>query len=99
MLIYIDETYKCYTEQKEGLTPIESSFFDNKCKEFIEIYRYVPEGATWTREDGQKFTGEMVTPYTDPTSAFAIQQTYDKIYNDAANYVAAYEAGVESVWI
>lgn len=99
MLVYIDKEYKCYTEEKDGLTQIEVPFFDNKCKEFIEVYRYVPENETWTRGDGYKFIGEMMAPHTDPTFAFAIQEAYDKIYNNAVDYITAYEAGVESAWV
>ena len=65
MTIYIDNDYKCHTSPGEGLTAIETDFFDGKCRQYIEGYRFVPAGETWTREDGQVFDGEMVAPWRD----------------------------------
>ena len=58
MTIYIDSDYKCYVSSAEGRRAIETGFFDGKCEEWIESYRFVPAGGTWTREDGEVFTGE-----------------------------------------
>lgn len=63
MLLYIDEEFKCHQTNEAGFIPVEISFFDGKSKSFIEGYRYIPAGESWTREDGQVFTGEMVTPW------------------------------------
>ena len=63
MKIYIDNDYKCHVSQGEGMTEIETSFFDNKAPEFIEGYRFVPAGETWTRGDGVQFQGEMIAPW------------------------------------
>ena len=76
MIIYIDIDYKCYTESAEDRTAVESAFFDGKCKTFIEGYRYVPQGQTWTREDGVVFAGEMVAPWKDYTGLAAAQAGY-----------------------
>ena len=65
MTIYIDNDYKCHVSQGEGMTEIETSFFDNKAPEFIEGYRFVPAGETWTRSDGVQFQGEMIAPWKD----------------------------------
>lgn len=65
MKIYIDNDYKCHVSQGEGMTEIETSFFDNKAPEFIEGYRFVPAGETWTRSDGVQFQGEMIAPWKD----------------------------------
>ena len=40
MTVYIDKDYKCHANQAEGLTPIETGFFDGKCDAFIEGYCY-----------------------------------------------------------
>ena len=63
MIIYIDNDYKCHTSQGEGLTAVETDFFDGKCRQYIEGYRFVPSGQSWTRENGEVFTGEMVAPW------------------------------------
>ena len=65
MKVYIDSAFKCHVGSGEGLTEVEVSFFDNKCDEFVEGYRFVPSGSTWTREDGVEFAGEMVSPWKD----------------------------------
>ena len=56
MTIYIDNDYKCHTSPADGLTAVETDAFDGKCRQFIEGYRFVPAGETWTRKDGQVFS-------------------------------------------
>ena len=65
MTIYIDSDYKCYTSASDGRKAVETNFFDGKCPEWIESFRFVPVGETWTREDGEVFIGEMVSPWKD----------------------------------
>lgn len=66
MKIYIDKDCRCYTEPAEGRREQESSFFDGRGKRFIEGYRFVPDGETWTRSDGTVFSGEMISPIENP---------------------------------
>lgn len=76
MKIYIDNTdYKVYTAPAEGRTEHEDSFFDNKCTNLVESYRYVPANETWTREDGEEFTG-MIAPWRDIRQYDGEQQQY-----------------------
>lgn len=75
MTIYIDSDYKCHTTEDDGYRAIETSFFDGKCPEWIESFRYVPEGETWTREDGEAFTN-MAAPWKDLGEAYAAQAAY-----------------------
>lgn len=64
--IYIDSDYRCHTSNHDGtFREVETNFFDGKCDEFIEGYRYVPDGENWTRNDGAMFTGEMIAPAVD----------------------------------
>ncbi len=76
MTIYIDNDYKCYVSAAEGRRAVETDFFNGKCPELIESYRFVPKGETWTREDGEAFTGEMVSAWKDPGEAYAAQAAY-----------------------
>lgn len=87
MTIYIDSDYKCYVSDAEGRRAVETDFFDGKCAEWIESYRFVTEGETWTREDGEEFRGEMVTPWKDLSEAYAAQVMYVTAQN--AQYEAA----------
>lgn len=75
MTIYIDSDFKCHVSAADGLSAIETDSFDGKCEEWIESYRLVPEGETWTREDGEVFTG-MVAPWKDLSDAYAAQVEY-----------------------
>ena len=75
MTIYIDNDYKCHASTGDGLTAVETGFFDGKCRQFIEGYRFVPFEQSWTREDGQVFHGEMVSPWRD----YAILSEFQKV--------------------
>ena len=87
MTIYIDNDYKCYISSTDGLRAIETNFFDGKCDEWIESFRFVPDGETWTREDGEVFNGEMITPWKGLGEAYAAQAAYLERQN--AQYEAA----------
>lgn len=65
MKVYIDDDFKCYTTPGYGRTEIDSNIFNGLCKEYIEGMRYVPEGRTWEREDGEKFSGPMLSPASE----------------------------------
>ena len=77
MEIYICSEYKCYTTEAEGRRAFEVPFFDGKCAAFIEGYRFIPEGETWTRVDGVEFSGEMIRPWKDVDVLAAYQEQYE----------------------
>lgn len=91
MTIYIDSDYKCHVSAAEGRRAVETNEFDGKCPEWIESYRFVPDGETWTREDGEVFKGEMVTPWKDLSDAYAAQTAYLERQN------AQYEAALSEI--
>ena len=91
MTIYIDSDYKCYVSDAEGRRAVETDFFDGKCPEWVESYRFVPDGYTWTREDGEIFKGEMVTPRKDLSEAYTAQTAYLERQN------AQYEAALSEI--
>lgn len=77
MTIYIDSEYKCHVLPGEGLREFDVPFFDGKCQTFIEGYRYVPDGETWTRADGEEFKGEMIAPWKNYTELYKAQLEYE----------------------
>lgn len=91
MTIYIDSDYKCHVSAAEGRRAIETNAFNGKCAEWIESYRFVPEGETWTREDGEEFRGEMVTPWKDLSEAYTARTVYLERQN------AQYEAALSEI--
>ena len=91
MKIYIDSEYKCHVSQGEGMTAVDTEFFDGKCRRFIEGYRFVPAGETWTREDGQVFSGKMVAPWRDYELLAEFQAIYEEEQVKQADMAAALE--------
>ena len=84
MIIYIDSEYKCYTFPGDNLTAIDTSFFDGKCKAYIEGYRFVPSGETWIREDGQ-----VVAPWRPYEILTEFQAIYEEEQVKQADMAAA----------
>lgn len=78
MQVYIDDGFRCHTLPGEGLEPVESEFFDDKCSCYIEGYRFIPAGRSWTRSDGVVFTGEMITPAEDSRILEVAQSAYEE---------------------
>lgn len=89
MTIYIDSDYKCHTSPGEGLTEVETDTFNGKCRQFIEGYRFVPAGETWIREDGQVFTGEMISPWRDYAILSEFQEVAQEEQVKATEEIAA----------
>ena len=94
MMIYIDSDFKCYVTSGEGLTPIETDVFDGKCSVYIQGYRFIPAGQTWTRADGVVFTGEMIAPWKPWTELDAAQREQ---YQALAAQNAEYEAALSEI--
>lgn len=92
--IYIDSDFKCHSSNNGTLTAAETSFFDGKCSTFVEGYRFVPSGETWTRDDGEVFHGEMISPLANYEELSAAQDQYEK---DMADLEEAYREGVNSI--
>lgn len=88
MKIYIDENFKCYTTTDEGRREFDVQFFDGKCSAFIEGYRYVPAGETWTRVDGVTFAGEMTSPWKDYNALAAAQEAYEQAQRESGTEIA-----------
>lgn len=91
MTIYIDSDYKCHTSPGEGMTAVETDAFAGKCRQYIEGYRFVPPGQSWTRPDGTVFTGEMIAPAEDIRLLEAAQAAYEEAIAEAADMQAALE--------
>ena len=62
-MIYIDSDFKCHTSAADGRMQVDTDAFDGKCDTYIEGYRFIPSGQTWTRADGTVFVGEMIAPW------------------------------------
>ena len=78
MTIYIDNDFKCHVIDDGTMTTVETDAFDGMCTEYIEGYRFVPAGQTWTREDGVEFSGEMIAPWKPWSELDAAQREYER---------------------
>ena len=79
MTIYIDNDYRCHISNPDGtLTAVETDAFDGKCPAYIEGYRFVPAGESWTRPDGVTFAGEMIAPWRDWRTLDVAQRDYER---------------------
>ena len=79
MKTYIDDEFKCHTTNPDcTFREMQHPFFDGKCNAFIEGYRFIPSGETWTRSDGVVFYGEMIAPWKDYNELDAAQREYER---------------------
>ena len=86
--IYIDNEYKCHISPGIGLTAVETDAFDGKCRQYIEGYRFVPNGGIWVRDDGEVFEGEMVAPWRDYELLAEFQAIYEEEQAKATEEIA-----------
>lgn len=77
MKVFIDNDYKCYISNDGTMREFDVPFFDGKCVEFIEGYRYVPKDEMWEREDDEMFRGEMISPWKDYSKLYLAQLEYE----------------------
>ena len=91
MTIYIDTDFKCHVTDDGTMTAIDTDAFDGKCDAYIEGYRFVPAGETWTREDGAQFEGEMISPWRPWAELDAAQREYER------EQIAQYESALSEI--
>lgn len=100
--IYTDSEFKCHTVNDGTMAVVETDYFDGKCKTFIEGYRFVPFGESWTRSDGVVFTGEMIAPWQNYSELDAAQREYERQqleeYKNKENSLnTSYQEGINSI--
>ena len=96
--IYLDSDFKCHISVADGRTQIETDAFDGKCDAYIEGYRFIPAGQTWTRADGVVFTGEMIAPWKPWDELDAAQREYEREqYQMVVAQNAEYESALTEI--
>ena len=91
MKIYLDDDFKCHVSGDGTMIAVETDIFDGKCQEYIEGYRYIPSGDSWTRDDGTVFTGEMISPWKPWQEQDDAQREYER------QQLAAYEQALSEI--
>lgn len=96
MKVYIDSEFKSHATNPDGtFRELEHSFFDGKCVKFVEGYRFVPSGESWTRSDGVVFQGEMIAPWKNFDELDTVQRDYERERLDDAEKALAILLGGE----
>lgn len=96
--IYYDNDFRCHVTNDGTMNPVETDTFDGKCDAYIEGYRFIPSGQTWTRDDGVVFTGEMIAPWKPWAELDAAQREYERQqYQALAAQNAEYETALTEI--
>jgi hypothetical protein len=100
--LFYDSDFKCHIVNNGTMTAVETGFFDGKCDAFIEGYRFIPSGESWTRSDGVIFTGEMIAPWKDYAELDSAQREYERaklaqLENIQNDLNASYQEGINSI--
>lgn len=95
MRVYLDNDFRCHLMNDGTMKEAETDFFDGKCAAFIEGYRFVPAGESWTRGDGVVFHGEMIAPAEDYGALAKAQQQYE---TDEAAHLEELGALIEEIY-
>ena len=88
-IIYIDQNYRCHTTNPDGtFREIETSYFDGKCKEFIEGHIFAPSNSV-------VFPADMIITWKPYSELDAAQRQYEReLLADAENALAILLGGV-----
>ena len=103
MIIYVDSEHKCHTSNKnDTFRKFDISFFDNKCVEFIEGYRYCPKDEFYTNDEGRIFYGECIVPwkpYIELENAQRLyeQQKLSQYESEKEELNTSYQEGINSI--
>lgn len=98
MTIYLDDDFRCHTAPENTVSAVETDYFEGKCQTYIEGYRFVPAGKTWTRPDGVVFQGEMIAPWKPWGELDSAQRAYEQEQLDSlSTQNAEYEAALAEI--
>lgn len=94
-MIYLDDQYRCHMENDGGnYCEWEDTglHFAGKSRAFIEGYRVVPEGVTWTDSDGRTYEGLMISPAVSFDILQAAQTAYEETRDTLSGIQAVQDA-------
>ena len=77
MKVYLDSDFIVHAEKFDGYIEAEDSFFDYICPEIFDCYRFIPEGCSWTRNDGKVFFGKAIGLVKPSDEATRKQREYE----------------------
>ncbi len=77
MIIYLDSDFRCHLKNDGTMATVETDAFNGMADAYIEGFRYVPGGQTWTRPDGVIFQGLMISAAENYNSLIKTQEQYE----------------------
>ncbi len=79
-MYYLDSDYRVHVTCGEGMTPWEdiTGYFAGKCRAYIEGYRVIPEGESWTDSQGRVYEGMMIAPTVSYDQLRAAQEAFER---------------------
>ena len=77
MTIYLDSNFCCHLTNDGTMREIEIDDFNEKCKTYVEGYRFIPSGESWTAPDGRVFYGCIYFPWVNHDSLLQAQAQYE----------------------
>ena len=89
MTVYIDSDYRCHKTDDGTRRAFDLVFFDGKCSAYINGYRFIPHGESWTREDGVTFVGETCMICGNIEQMKMLQAQYEEDMAEVADMVQA----------
>ncbi len=90
---YLDKDYRLHVQPGEGLEPWvdENGCFDGKSVTYIEGFRVIPAGRTWSAPDGTLYTGQMIAAAVDYATLKKAQDELESGIAERADMQAALE--------
>ena len=76
--VYLDLEFRCHVTNAPGRTAYETEDFEGCCDAFIEGFRLIPEGESWTKPDGMVLQGEMTIPAVPFDALLQRQAQYEE---------------------
>lgn len=95
MKLYLDSDFRCHLTDGGGMSPFETDLLDGKCKEYVEGYRIVPDGETWTAKDGTVLRGFLFCPAVEIGALEYAQRQYEA---DEASHLLELGALIEEIY-
>lgn len=78
MIIYIDNSYNCHSEDDGARRAFYVPYFNGKCPAYIEGHLYVPEGEKLVLASGFVLEGEAITTTEDYSLLMVAQSKYER---------------------
>lgn len=94
MTVYIDKNYICHADNADGRRAVDAPL-DGVCSLKMETYRFIPDGESWTDDNGRTYDGEALLPAADPRP-FDIAQRQHEI--DEAAHLEELGALIEEIY-